>query len=376
MKSISIIVPVYYGEVYMDGIIRQAEACKQCMEKEDIVEVLFINDAPNAPLSQKRKSELVDISIVNTDENVGIHGARVKGLKRSQGDYILFLDQDDVVKPNYVRSQLQVIGKNDAAVCNAVYGEKLLYAEYPVFENILCKRKMLTGWNPIASPGQVLLKRRAIPDIWIQNILKHNGADDWFLWLCMTSENCSFALNNEVLYEHILNGKNTSEDVVSMLQSEQEVMNILQERKIFSDEDFKALMDGFFMMNLRRTKKLFSDKKKLMLLEKWIMSEGIEPGYSEYLFRSGLQSVAIYGCGVLGEYLYARLKDHLHVKYFIDKNAKELRREIPVYSLQDTLPEVDGVVITLLGGIDEVIGELRDKRFSAIFVLKDWLEEK
>lgn len=52
MKNISIIVPIYYGEKYIPNIIRQAEDCRRYLDKEDYLELLLVNDAPDAPLSQ------------------------------------------------------------------------------------------------------------------------------------------------------------------------------------------------------------------------------------------------------------------------------------------------------------------------------------
>lgn len=374
MKSVSIIVPVYYGEKYISGIIEQVEACRKYLEMQDYVEVLFINDAPEAPLLSQWESEWVHIAVVNTDKNTGIHGARLKGLKRCKGEYVLFLDQDDSIRPEYLYSQLYSIGESDAVVCRAIEGGELFYSIHPIFENILSKELMLTKWNPIISPGQVLLRRQSIPNVWIENVLKYNGADDWFLWLCMLSKGYLFTLNQEVLYEHNLVGENASDDMITMLQSEQEVMSIVQERKLFSEEDFKLLMRGFFEKNVNRIWVLNSYKEKLNLLDRWVKLKEQNVKYSEYLIGLGLQTVAIYGCGVLGEYLYIELKNDLVVKYFIDRNASQIHKNIPVYSLNDKLPKVDGVIITLIGETNELERELEDILCSRVFVLKDWLK--
>lgn len=373
MKKISIIVPIYYGEKYIADIIRQVEACQRYLEFQITVEILFINDSPNAPLQQKWESQSIHILVENTEENVGIHAARLKGLSKCHGDYVLFLDQDDFIMPEYLNSQLQVIGENDAVVCSAIQGGKQFYLEHPILENILSVELALTGWNPILSPGQVLLKKEAIPNIWKENVLKHNGADDWFLWLCMWSEKASFVINEKVLFEHVLTGENTSDDVVAMLESDQEVMSLVQEKRLFSDREFGLLMDGFFRLNMRRMRGLDSFRKKIDILDKWIRLKDNNIKYSNYLIQTGIRTVAIYGCGTLGEYLYADLKDDVEVRYFIDRNADKIHKEIPVYSLMDKLPEVDGIIVTLVIDFDKVAEMLRKLVSSHIFILQDWL---
>ena len=135
-----------------------------------------------------------------------MQGARLKGLKRCHGEYVLFLDQDDLIRPGYFYSQLMAIGDNDAAICRAVHDNEMWYSGENIFEKVVSKEYMLgmqCGWNPIASPGQVLLRKESIPDIWMDNILKHRGGDDWLLWLCMLSEECTFSLNQEIGRAHV-----------------------------------------------------------------------------------------------------------------------------------------------------------------------------
>ena len=53
MNSVSVIVPVYYGEKYMSNMIHQIEAGREGLSEEDSVELIFVNDTPNVPLDRK-----------------------------------------------------------------------------------------------------------------------------------------------------------------------------------------------------------------------------------------------------------------------------------------------------------------------------------
>lgn len=376
MNSISVIVPVYYGEKYVAGMIRQVEACRGYLKEEDYVEIIFVNDAPDAPLPEEWEAKAVHVVVINTESNVGIQGARIKGLQNCHGEYVLFLDQDDFIKPEYFYSQLLAIGQNDAVICKAIHADKMWYSDKNIFEKVVSKEFMLGmkwGWNPIASPGQVLLRKQSIPDIWYANILEYRGGDDWLLWLCMIAERCSFALNQDILYEHVVHKDNFSNHIVEMLQSEQEVVRIAQSQKLFSDNDLLLLMDGFFKRNVMRGREHASLKTKWDVLDKWISLKENNVKFSEYLLQEGLQRIAIYGCAILGKLLYEELKNNIDVMYFIDKNAKKIQKEIPVYSLQDALPEVDGVVITLIDEAEKVKKEIGNVLQGRIVILKDWI---
>lgn len=376
MRSISIIVPVYYGEKYIAGMIRQVEACRERLEQEDYVEVLFVNDAPDAPLSEEWKSGAVHVEIINTDCNVGIQGARIKGLKKCQGEYVQFLDQDDYIKAEYLNSQLSMIGENDAVICRAIHAGKMWYSDENVFEKVVSREYMLGmqwGWNPIASPGQVLLKKESIPEMWMGNILCNRGGDDWLLWLCMIAAGCSFALNQNVLYEHVVHKENFSNHVVEMLQSEQEVVRIVHAKKLFSDSDLLLLLDGFFKRNVMRGKEHASLKMKWDVLDKWMLLKENKISFSEHLRKMGIRQIAIYGCTVLGECLYDEVKEDVYVQYFIDRNADKIKKRIPVYSLENNLPEVDCVVITLIDEAEQVRREVVDRMHRRAIILKDWI---
>lgn len=373
MKSISIIVPIYYGEKYIPDIIRQIEDCKRYLADEDYMEILFVNDAPDAPVSHDWQSKSVHLVVINTDENVGIHGARVKGFRECHGEYVLFLDQDDRIRPEYFYSQLMSMGNSDAVVCKAIHAGEEYYSDDRIFENVITKKYVLKHWNQIISPGQVLIRKSSIPDIWIENIMKYNGADDWLLWLCMMAEECTFSLNQDVLYEHISNGLNASGDVVGMAQSEHEVLRIVQKRKIFQESDLQLLMEGFFLRNLVRVQEMRTLNVKLNIFDKWMGLREQGTRYSEYLSAAGIKCVAIYGCGIVGKHLLSELKPSIEIKYFIDRNAREVKADIPVYTWKDIWPEVDAVIITLMDGEKEVKRGIEEKAGKRALVLKEWI---
>ncbi|MCI8597094.1 MAG: glycosyltransferase [Lachnospiraceae bacterium] len=373
LKSISVIVPIYYGGKYIPSIIGQVEDCKKCLKEEAYIELLLVNDAPDAPLSPMWKSSEIHVRIINTDKNVGIHGARVKGLRECQGEYLLFLDQDDRIRPTYFYSQLRSIEKNDAVICKGLSGGKEYYSDDEVFKKLLSKEFVLKNWNQIISPGQVLLRKRAIPVTWSENIIKFNGADDWFLWLCMMAEESRFSLNKEVLYEHVVHEENASGDLAGMAQSEHEVIRMVQDKKIFQEKDFQLLMEGFFLRNLFRVQEMNRLTKKLNTLDKWmkLREQGVK--YAEYLRSLGIYSAAIYGCGMMGKHLLFDLQPSICVKYFIDKNAGEMKAEVPVYGWKDTWPDADCIIITLVEGEEQVQKDIKEKKGQRTLILKDWI---
>ena len=95
---------------------------------------------------------------------------------------------------------------------------------------------------------------------------------------------------------------------------------------------------------------------KLDILNSWVyMKEKFTQKLTEY----GYKTAAIYGCGVLGNYIYDEIKNIIHVKYFIDQKAKEIHKDIPVYMLKDDLKNVDCVIVTLAGETKDVVEQIQ-----------------
>lgn len=274
-KLISVIVPIYQGKRYIDSIISmvQLNISKFHNLKEHSIELIFVNDYPQDPLILPQiEDDICDLLLVELDKNRGIHGARVEGLKRASGRYILFLDQDDKIEPTYLLSQWSNIGCCDAIICNGVYkSNRSVHVVYskknpPDIISHLWRHYFLG--NPIPSPGHVLLQKKAISPIWISEIMEKNGADDWLLWLLMIKEKKQFKFNPEVLFIHSYNGKNVSKQYDQMYQSVTELISILKksrkfnlfERKLLQHENEYAyvqnMKDNSFISQIR-----FWDKK-------------------------------------------------------------------------------------------------------------------
>lgn len=110
--KLSIIIPVYGVEKFISDFINSLFP-----QLTNEVECIFINDGcldtsigilETAIEKLKNKN---NIKIIH-QKNAGIGAARNAGLKAAQGDFIGFLDPDDMVKPDYIINILDVIKKN------------------------------------------------------------------------------------------------------------------------------------------------------------------------------------------------------------------------------------------------------------------------
>lgn len=108
------------------------------------------------------------------------------------------------------------------------------------------------------------------------------------------------------------------------------------------------------------------------LLNQWLKIKQQGKSLTEYFHKNDIQSIAIYGYKELGERLYDELKGaDIEIKYIIDKNIDYIRAEIDVYSPDESLPQVDAIVVTATYYYDEIEDELNDMGDFLIISLED-----
>lgn len=212
----------------------------------------------------------IKVRFIQNSENLGIQGARVAGLECASGEFIHFLDQDDkitddcIVKiykfiqgnpdnqvyvANGIRRNVDEIGELDNSAQQQV-GDSLLYEKSSALKLINRYRTYLYGTDMIFSPGQCYVRKDAIPAEWKDYQVKSNGCDDFFLWLLMFKNGCSFAGSMEITYIHGEHERNISSSKENMDASFYEMLEIMGDIDVFKKHEIKILRER---MQLRRS---------------------------------------------------------------------------------------------------------------------------
>ena len=376
-KSVSIIVPIYRGQKYIEGLVRQIE--EGVMEIPGYyVELLFVNDDPDIRIDVEPESDIMDIQVINTERTRGVHGARVRGLSYCKGEFVLFLDQDDTIHKSFLAKQLALIGGADAIVCNVLHDGHMYYDVDCPLEHVFTKECMLFEQCMILSPGQVLIRKTSISDIWKENIMRVAGADDWLLWICMLCEGKVFKANNEVLFEHKLHYNNASTDSIKMAESENEVVGIVGRCGLLKGQELEKLANAARNVQRKRLKDNEKCKRLFRVLSDWMTVREHGQSICDYLKARKLYRIAIYGYGHLGRHLLAELQNSgMEVSYIIDRNARYINTDIMLKTPDDDMEKVDAFIIAVLKGENTIVVEQKilDKVETKILWLTDMISE-
>lgn len=106
--KLSIIIPAYNAEPYIDHLIQNLKP-----QITDEVEVIVIDDGSNTPYLPPYEW----IRLERFEDNRGVSAARNHGIDLAQGDYIAFIDADDLVAENYIQLILDKIDAEHFDYC-------------------------------------------------------------------------------------------------------------------------------------------------------------------------------------------------------------------------------------------------------------------
>lgn len=114
MIKISVIIPVYNKEKYLSQSIESV--LNQTYEN---FELILINDGSTDNSSNIiKKYSKIDTRIKYIGQkNQGVSATRNNGIKASSGEYISFLDADDLYRKEFLRSMVDKIGNRDSCFC-------------------------------------------------------------------------------------------------------------------------------------------------------------------------------------------------------------------------------------------------------------------
>ena len=134
MKKISIIIPIYNIEIEL--IRRCVSSIVQ--QQYDNYEILLVLNGGTKEyytlVKQQNWGERVNIICL---EQAGVSNARNQGLKQITGDYVVFIDGDDIIYPNYFHEAVLMIEEYDLDMVSG--GFSYLYQDGEI--SCLCNKE-------------------------------------------------------------------------------------------------------------------------------------------------------------------------------------------------------------------------------------------
>ena len=211
MKSlVSIIIPAYNAEKYVKVAVDSALG-----QTYHSIEVIIINDGSVDGTAEAVKPYLSDKRVVYFEQpNGGISRARNKAFELSHGDYITFLDTDDIDALEKVEEEVNFLEINHdygVAYCRVLSfyddaPEKMYEYDRPMPDGDIF-RDLLR--HQFINPGSVMIRREVFafengfnPDF--------RDAEDWDLWRRLAYRGVKFGFVDKPLHYNRISKKSLS----------------------------------------------------------------------------------------------------------------------------------------------------------------------
>jgi glycosyltransferase involved in cell wall biosynthesis len=194
--KVSVVIPCFnHGE-----FLPQAVASVTNIKRSDI-ELIIVDDGSTDEQTRQEMDALVAQGIhVVRQENKGLAAARNAGILGSHGEYILPLDADNRLRPDYIEHGIRILDANPRV--GVVYGD----AEFI---------GLRTGrWHVGSFDRDQLLRRNYIDacaiyrrSVWEENsgydgTMPVQGFEDWDFWLGALEHGWQFAYEPQVLFDY------------------------------------------------------------------------------------------------------------------------------------------------------------------------------
>lgn len=110
--KVSIIIPVYNLENYV------AKTIESCLKQTySDIEVVIVNDGSTDGSEKEIEKYLADERVIYVrQENAGVSVARNHGVKISTGDYLTFVDGDDLLKSDTIEKNMELIEAREVPI--------------------------------------------------------------------------------------------------------------------------------------------------------------------------------------------------------------------------------------------------------------------
>lgn len=132
--KVSVIIPAYNAQIYAPYAVESA--LRQTMSELEVIVVDDCSTDSTLRVLRERFGTNDRVRIVSQPENGGVSAARNRGIEEAKGEYIVFLDSDDAMRPDMLEKMLSAAQAHDADVLHTT--GCLLPAVQPLPDDIAC----------------------------------------------------------------------------------------------------------------------------------------------------------------------------------------------------------------------------------------------
>ncbi len=232
---LSIIIPVYNVEKYL-------ERCIKSVLKQDMndYEIILVDDGAtdrSGDICDKIAAASTNIKVIHKS-NGGLSDARNVGLSNSKGDYVMFVDSDDTLRPNVIKKLYDTANANDLDVLSFAVDWIQDGVSHIVNSLNIESGKLYTGKEFLASElASGKFKAMAPKKIYSTKLLKGNNInfkkgiyhedEQWTPRVLLAAKRVMQI--DDIVYEYYIRGGSITTSTTNIMKRSQHLIEIVAE---------------------------------------------------------------------------------------------------------------------------------------------------
>lgn len=174
MPTISVIITVYNYEKFL------AEAIESVLDQTyPPSQIIVVNDGSSDKSAAVAESFMPQVTVIH-QSNQGISGAKNRGVKEAWGNYLTFIDADDIWVKDKLRDQMAVFEKDENV--EAVFGHARQFYSPDIPDEIRAKIVIRKEILPAFLPSSMLIKRQAFMKVGLFSQQWTSAVDqEWYM---------------------------------------------------------------------------------------------------------------------------------------------------------------------------------------------------
>ena len=196
-NGVSIIIPCFNQAQFLPDAIMSA-----LNQTVPPLEIIVVNDG--SPDNTSAVAKKYPVKLIE-QENRGLSGARNSGIRASKGNWLLMLDADDKIAPDFIE---KLIGKDDI-ICPILqeFGDSQEVwsppLDHPKFNDFLVHNRIFVS---------SLFKRDVWEKIGGYDETMKEGYEDWDFWMRATKQGFNISVVREILFYYRRHGRTMVHD--------------------------------------------------------------------------------------------------------------------------------------------------------------------
>jgi glycosyltransferase involved in cell wall biosynthesis len=243
--AVSVIIPAYNTAKYIAVTLQSALS-----QTFTNFEVIVINDgSPDSNDLEIAIQPFLERIVYLKQENRGPGSARNLGIIQARGQFVAFLDSDDIWLPEYLHKQMKLFEGtpsldmvySDALLCSLDGSSRKTYMETCPSSSPVTFESLLVEDSQVITSGTVARRWKIVEAGLFDESKALIGSEDYDLWLRVAYHGGVIAFQRQVLLKHLVRPNSLSSDGVRILENIIKVLTGLERNLQLSPERIALL---------------------------------------------------------------------------------------------------------------------------------------